>query len=66
MLNLECVMQEKRINDYWNVEGDRILCDSWTGFTQFTLLNEKLPPPEKCGPGERLTMIQAPARPEYF
>ena len=26
------VMQEKRINDYWNVDGDRTLSDLWTGF----------------------------------
>ena len=38
------MLQEKRINDYWNVDGDRPLSDSWTGFTKFTLLNEK--PPE--------------------
>ena len=31
------VMQEKRtINDYWNVDGDRTMSDSWTGFTKFT------------------------------
>ena len=38
------VVQEKRINDYWNVDGDRNLSDSWPGFTKFTLLNEKLHP----------------------
>ena len=31
------VMQERRIDDYWNVDGSRDLSDSWTGFTQFTL-----------------------------
>ena len=30
------VMQESRIDDYWNIDGSRDLCDSWTGFTQFT------------------------------
>ena len=35
------VMQEKRVHDYWNVDGDRTLSDSWTRFTKFTLLNEK-------------------------
>ena len=35
------VMQESRIDDYWNIDGSRDLSDSWTGFTQFTLLNEK-------------------------
>ena len=35
------VMQERRIDDYWNVNGPRDLSDPWTGFTQFTLLEEK-------------------------
>ena len=35
------VKQEKRIDDYWNIDGSRDLSDSWTGFTQFTLLEEK-------------------------
>ena len=38
------VMQESRIDDYWNIDESRELCDSWTGFTQFTLLSET--PPE--------------------
>ena len=38
------VLQGKRINDSWNVDGDRTLSDLWTGFTKFTLLSEKLPP----------------------
>ena len=29
------VKQEKRIDDYWNVDGPRDLSDPWTGFTQF-------------------------------
>ena len=36
------VLQECRIDDYWNVDVDRNLSDSWTGFTKFTLLTEKL------------------------
>ena len=35
------VKQEKRIDDCWNIDGSRDLSDSWTGFTQFTLLPEK-------------------------
>ena len=38
------VRQEKRIDDYWIIDGSRDLSDPWTGFTQFTLLEEK--PPE--------------------
>ena len=37
------VKQEKRIDDYWNIDGSRELSDPWTGFTQFTLLEEKPP-----------------------
>ena len=38
------VKLEKRIDDYWNIDGSRDLSDPWTGFTQFTLIEEK--PPE--------------------
>ena len=44
------VKQEKRIDDYWNIDGSRDLSDPWTGFTQFTLLEEK-PLTDICGPG---------------
>ena len=37
------VKQEKRIDDFWNIDGSRDLSDPWTGFTQFTLLEEKPP-----------------------
>ena len=35
--------KEKRIDDYWNVDGNRSLSDSWTGFTKSTLLKETPP-----------------------
>ena len=35
------VSQERRIDDYWNIDESRNLSDSWTGFKQFTLLKEK-------------------------
>ena len=40
------VKQEKRIDDYWNIDGSRDLSDYWTGFTQFIFvvrgeINEK-------------------------
>ena len=38
------VKQEKRIDDYWNVDGSRDLSDPWTSFPQFNLSEEK--PPE--------------------
>ena len=34
------VMQESRVDVYWNIDGSRDLSDSWSGFTQFTLLEE--------------------------
>ena len=37
------VKQERRIDDDWNIDGSRDLSDPWTGFTQFTLLEEKPP-----------------------
>ena len=37
------VLQEKRVDDHWNVDANRSLSDSWKGFTKFTLLKEKSP-----------------------
>ena len=37
------VKQEKRSDDYWNIDGSRDLSDPSTGFTQFTVLDEKAP-----------------------
>ena len=37
------VMSEKNVDDYWNVDGDREVSGTWTGFTRFTVLNEKSP-----------------------
>ena len=31
------VLHESRIDDYWNIDGNRNLCEPWTGFTQFTM-----------------------------
>ena len=39
-MNLD-VKQEKRIDDYWNIDGSRDLSDPWKGFTQFIELQEK-------------------------
>ena len=35
------VMQEKRIDDHWNVESNRNLSDSWKEITKFTPLKER-------------------------
>ena len=44
------VLQETRVTDYWNVDGDRTFSDPWKGFTKFTLLTEK-PPKGYMRPG---------------
>ena len=46
------VMQEKRVDDYWNVESNRSLSDSWKGFTKFIYFIESNNlPKDICGPG---------------
>ena len=59
------VKQEKRIDDDWNVDGSRDLSDPWTGFTQFTLLEQKLPDGYMWS-GGRLTKKQLTSRPKYL
>ena len=59
------VMQECRIDDYWNIDGSRDLSDPWTGFTQFTLLEEK-PPDGYMWSGRRLTKRQLTSRPDHL
>ena len=59
------VLQESRIDDYWNIDGSRDLSDSWTGFTQFALLSEK-PPDGFLWSGERLTKRQATSWPDHL
>ena len=59
------VKQEKRIDDYWNIDGSRDLSDPWTGFTQFTLLEEKLPDGYMWS-GGRLTRKQLTSRPDHL
>ena len=58
------VLQEKRVDDCWNVDANRSSLDSWKGFAKFTLLNEK-PPKGYMWSGGRLTMIQTTTRPDH-
>ena len=58
------VMRESRLDDYWNIDGSRDVSDPWTGFTQFTLLDEK-PPDGKMWSGGRLTERHATSRPDH-
>ena len=60
------VKQEKRIDDYWNIDGSRDLSDPWPGFTQFTRLEENPSPPDGyVWSGERLTRKQLTSRPDH-
>ena len=59
------VMQGKRIDDYWNIDGSRDVSDPWTGFTQFTSLDEKAPDGYTWS-GERLTRKQLTSRPDHL
>ena len=59
------VKQEKRIDDYWNIDGSRDFSDPWTGFTQFTLLEEKAPDGYMWS-GGRLTRKQLTSRPDHL
>ena len=56
-------MLEKSIDDHWNVDGDRELSDTWTGFTRFAILSEK-PPDGYTWSGTRLTRKQTTSRPD--
>ena len=58
-------MQERRIDDCWNIDGLRDLSDYWTGFTQFTLLEGK-PPQGFLWSAERLTRKQLASRPDLL
>ena len=59
------VMQEKKMDDYWNVDSCKHLSDSWRGFTKFTLLIEKLPKGYTWS-RRRLTMIQTKPLPDQI
>ena len=59
------VKLEKRIDDYWNIDGPRDLSDPWKGFTQFTLLEEKAPDGYTWS-GGRLTRKQLTSRPDHL
>ena len=56
---------KKRIYDYWDVDENRNLSDSWTSFTRFALLN-KTPMKRYNQPGRKLTRIQTTSRPDHI
>ena len=51
------------MDDHWNVDGDRELSDTWTGFTRFSLLNERQLDGYTWS-RERLTRKQTTSRPD--
>ena len=59
------IKQEKRIDDYWNIDGSRDLSDPWTGCTHFALLEEK-PPDGYMWSGWRLTRKQVDIQARSF
>ena len=59
------VKQEKRLEDYWNIDGSRDLPDPWTGFTQFTQLEEEAPDGYMWS-RRRLTRKQLTSRPAHL
>ena len=59
------VKQEKRIDDYWNIDGSRDLSDYWTGFNQFNFLEEK-PPNGEMWSGWRLKGKQLTSSPDHL
>ena len=54
------VKQEKRIDDYWNVDLNRHLSDSWTRFTRFILLEEKVLKEHMWSGGDRRKCTRLP------
>ena len=54
----------ERIDDYWNIEGNRDSSDSSTGFTRFTFLEEKPPNGYTWSGRGRLTKKQKTSRPD--
>ena len=60
------VKQEKRIDDHWNIDGSRDLSNYWTGFTQFTLLEQKTSRRIYVVREWRLTRKQLTSRPVHL
>ena len=54
------VLQESRIDDHWDVDVDRSLSDSGTGFTKFASLNKKKTFQRICGQGGLQRFKQLP------
>ena len=53
----------ENIEDYWNVDGEKELSDTWTGFTRFVPVKERSPEGYTWS-GGRLTRKQTTSRPD--
>ena len=53
------------MHDSWNIDGDLILLEPWTGFTQFPKFNGGPLDGHVCSE-ERLAKIQATTRPDHL
>ena len=58
------VTREERFDDFWIVDSNRHLSDSWRGFTKLTIGTEK-PPKGFMWSGRRLTKSQTTTRPDH-
>ena len=58
------IAQEKRSEDYWDVDENRHPSDPWTGVTRFTLLKTLLKGYKQSR--ERLTKIQTTSHPDHI
>ena len=59
------VLLESRMDGYRNIDGDPMLSGPLTGFTNFSILNER-PPNGHAWFGRRLTKVQATSRLVYL
>ena len=58
------IMQERKIDDYWNVDSCKPLSVFWRGFTKIHFI-EREPPKGYMWSRERLTKIQTTIRPDH-
>ena len=59
------VLQESRIDYFWNIDGARNPSEAWTGFTKFTRLNAN-PPDGYTWSEKRLPKKQVTSRPDHL
>ena len=64
-MNLD-VKQEKRIDDFGNIDPSRDLSDSWTGFHSVYSIRRKNLQTDICGPVWDLTRKQLTSRPDHL